>query len=271
VIKWPIPILSATRVEWIPQVKSDLFVFQTPSHLSPEHIGSLENLIQSGQPVAVFGSSEGVDAKLMRLGGLRASVAPAQGQLQLCPAKNHAPTLVKNAVLAFDTYCRPDSGSASAESQVIYTAQDSPRLTLDASGRKRFVVWNPPDLRSVGNLPLSQIWGNTGTPYALAAGALNQLLKQSDSLHVEAIDLQQTMSIAAWRTKDGAFRILAGNLEEGLRDDADFSRHAELALPHTWPSEAWKDAWTERGYSLKNNLLVIDLNQAESILIGSSK
>ncbi len=271
VIKWPIPILSATRVEWIPQVKSDLFALQTPSHLSPQHLASLENLIQGGQPVAIFGSSEGVDETLMRLGGLRAGVAPAQGQLQLCPAKNRAPALVKNAVLAFDTYCRPDSGSASAKSQVIYTAQDSPRLTLDTSGGKRLVVWNAPDLRSVGNLPLSQIWGNTGTPYALAAGALNQLLKQHDSLHVEAIDLQQTMSIAAWRTKDGAFRILAGNLEEGLRDDADFSRHAKLALPKTWPSEPWKDAWTGRGYSFENNLLAIDLSQAESVLIESSK
>ena len=271
VIKWPIPILSATRVEWIPQVKSDLFVFQTPSHLSPQHLTAVDNLIKSGQPVAVFGSSKGVDGTLMRLGGLRAGVTLGQDQLQLCPARNYAPALVKNAVSAFETYCRPDSGSALDESQVIYTAQDSPRLILDASGGKRLVVWNPPDLRSVGNLPLSQIWGNTGTPYALTAGALNQLLKQHDSLHVEAIDLQQTMSIAAWLTKDGAFRILAGNLEEGLRDDADFSRHAKLALPHTWPSEAWKDAWIGRGYPFKNNLLIIDLNQGQSILIESRK
>jgi hypothetical protein len=270
-MKWPVPILSVTRLEWIPDVKSDLFVFQTPSHLSPQHLESLQKLFTGGQPVAVFGRSEGVDAALMRLGGLGSGVAPAQGQLQLRPAKNLASDLVRNAALAFDTHCRPDSGSASAEAQVIYTVEDSPHLTLDTSGGKRVAVWNPPDLRSVGNLPLSQIWGNTGTPYALAAGVLNQLLKQQDSLHVEGIDLQQTMSIAAWRTKDGTFRILAGNLEEGLRNDADFSRHAKLALPHTWSNEAWKDAWTGRGYSLKNNLLVMDLNQAESVLIGSSK
>lgn len=271
VIKWPIPILSATRVEWIPQVKADLFILQAPSHLSPHHLASLENLIQGGQPVAIFASSEGVDPTLLRLGGFRAGVTPAQGQLQLCPARTLAPTLVRNAVLAFDTYCRPDGGSTLAESQIIYTAQDSPRLILNTSGKKRFVLWNPPDLRSDGDLPLSQIWGNTGTPYALAAGALNQLLKRQDSLHVDAIDLQQTMSIAAWRKRDGAFMILAGNLEEGLRDDADFSRHAKLALPHTWPVEAWMDLWTGCRNSIKNNLLVIDLNQAESALIESSK
>ena len=270
-MKWPVPILSVTRLEWIPEVKSDLFVFQTPSHLSSQHLGSVQKIFESGQPVAVFGSSEGVDATLMQLGGHHTGMASVRGHSQLRPAKNLAPDLVKNAVFAFNAYCRPDGGSASAEAHVIYTVEDSPRLTLDTSGGKQVAIWSPPDLKQIGNLRLSQIWGNTGTPYGLAAGVLNQLLKQHDTLHVEAIDLQQTMSIAAWRTKDGAFRILAGNLEEGLRDDADFSRHAKLALPHTWPNEAWNDAWTGRSYSFKNNLLVIDLDQAESVLIESRK
>jgi hypothetical protein len=270
-IKWPVPILSVTRVEWVPQVKSDLFVFQTPSHLSPQHLASLQKLFESGQPVAVFGSSEGVDSTLLRLGGLRTGAVPTSGQLQLCPAKNQAPELVKNAVLAFDAYCRPNSGSPNAEAQVIYTVQDAPALTLNTSAGKQVALWNPPDLRSDGNQPLTKIWGNTGTPYALAAGVLNQLLKQHARLHVDAIDLQQTMSIAAWRTKNGTLRILGGNLEEGLRDDADLSRHATLGLPKSWSSAAWKDAWTGRSFSPKNNQLDINLNQAESVLLESSK
>jgi hypothetical protein len=36
-------------------------------------------------------------------------------------------------------------------------------------------------------------------------------------------------------------------------------------------SETWKDAWTGRVYSFMNNLLAIDLNQAESVLMESSK
>jgi hypothetical protein len=269
-MKWPVPILSVTRVEWVPQVKSDLFVFQTPSHLSPLHLASLQKLFESGQPVAVFGSSEGVDATLMQLGGLRANAA-ASGQLQLCPAKNQVPELVKNAVPAFETYCRPDSVSASAEAHVFYTVQDSPRLTLNTAAGKQVAVWNPPDLRSVDNLPLTKIWGNTGAPYALAAAALNQLLKQHATLHADAIDLQQTMNITAWRTNNGTLRILAGNLEEGLRDDADLSRHTTLDLPKSWSGASWKDAWSGRSFSAKNNLLDINLNQAESVLLESSK
>jgi hypothetical protein len=123
----------------------------------------------------------------------------------------------------------------------------------------------------MGSLPLSQIWGNTGAPYALAAGVLNDLLKRNTVLHANEIDLRQTMTISAWRTSDGTVRILAGNLEEGLRDDADFTRHATLALPQSWPGAGWKNAWTGSTISVKDNLLKIDLKQAESVLLEPSK
>ena len=79
------------------------------------------------------------------------------------------------------------------------------------------------------------------------------------------------MNVAAWRAQDGRLRILAGNLEEGLRDDADLSRHTTLALPKSWQGAAWKDAWTGRSFSLSNNLLNLDLNQGESVLVEPSK
>ena len=34
-IKWPVPVLSVTRTEYLPHVESDLFIFQTPVHLNP--------------------------------------------------------------------------------------------------------------------------------------------------------------------------------------------------------------------------------------------
>jgi len=271
VIKWPVPILSSTRIEWIPHVQSDLFVLQTPSHLSRSHRASLRRLITGGQPVAIVGRFEGIDESLLHLAGLRAGVAPASCPLKLCAATSQAPEIVRNVASSFNVYCRPEAGSASADARIIYTVQDSPRLTIDITGRKRIALWSPPDFRSMGGLPLSQIWGNTGAPYALAAGVLNNLLKQNTVLHANEIDLRQTMTISAWRTSDGALRILAGNLEEGLRDDADFSRHATLALPQSWPSADWKNAWTGSKFLLTNNLLNIDLKQAESVLLEPAK
>jgi hypothetical protein len=252
-------------------VQSDLFIVQTPSHLSAAELASLQQLSEHGQPVALFGSSEGIDETLQRMAGLHSSTATSQGQLRLCAANNEAPELVKNAPIAFNTYCHSETGLKAAEARVIYTAEGSPRLVLDTNADKRIAVWSPPDLRSIESIPLSQIWGNSGAPYALAAGELTELLKQQDSLRAQQIDLGQTMNIAAWRVKDGTFRILAGNLEEGLRDDADLSRHTTLVMPKSWQSAGWKDAWTGQRFSTKGNLLHIDLNQANSVLIESAK
>ena len=67
VIKWPVPVLSVTRMEWLPQVKSDLFIVQTPSHLEAEQTAYLIGLIKKGQRIAIFGSpADGVDPRIGR-------------------------------------------------------------------------------------------------------------------------------------------------------------------------------------------------------------
>jgi hypothetical protein len=269
-VKWPVPILSATRLEWLPRVQSGLFVLQAPSHLSTEHLAAVARLIRSGHPVALVGSlAGGIDETLLRLAGLRGSIVPVEGQVRLCKAANRAPELVRNVPLNFDVFCRTEDGPTSTNGSVIYTEEGSPALTLGAADGT--VLWDAPILRSAEGMPLSQIWGNTGAPYALAAGALNELLRRSADLHVGQIDLKETMNIAAWRTKNGVIHVMAANLEEGLRDDADLSRHATLAIPKSWRAETWKDAWTGRRFSSRDGWLPIDLPQASSILLESSQ
>lgn len=270
-IKWPVPILSATRLEWLPQVQSDLFVVQTPSHLSAPNLATLTKPIKSGHPIALVGSfSGGIDDSLLQLAGLQGSAVPFEARIRLCKATNHALNLVRNIPPGLNTYCRPENARESSSASVFFTQEGSPALTLDLSGGKKTALWNAPDLRSLEGISLAQIWGNTGAPYALAAGVLNDLLRRNASLHAAQIDLKQTVNIAAWRTKNGSIHLMAANLEEGLRDDADISRHTTLALPKPWQTHPWKDAWTGRAFPLNNGLLPIDLPQASSILLEST-
>jgi hypothetical protein len=272
VAKWPVAILSATRLEWLPEVQSDLFLVQTPSHLSANHVASLEKLIRGGQPVAVLGSfADGIEPSLLRSAGLSRSGASQKESSRPCKAVNDAPDLVLNVPAEFGTYCRADSGTWSSSSQTVYNEGGSAALTLSPVGKINLVVWNPPNLRSVEQIPLAQVWGNTGAPYALAAGALNELLRRNSSLHVGQIDLKQTMSIAAWRTKSGGIHLLAANLEEGLREDGDFSRHAALALPKSWQQGNWADIWTGRKFPARDGLIQVDLPQAASVLLELSR
>jgi hypothetical protein len=77
------------------------------------------------------------------------------------------------------------------------------------------------------------------------------------------------MNVTAWRTKDGTVRLLAANLEEGLRDDADMTRHATMILPKSWKATRWLDAWTRESFDASHGDLKIDLGQAKAVLLGS--
>jgi hypothetical protein len=246
VFKWPLPVLSATRIEWVPEVRSDLYVFQTPSHLS-----------------------DGIDKKLLGMAGWGFTPISAESPVRKCAAINKSPSLVSNLPSQFDTWCHRVMRVGSARTDVVYSEDDSPALLVNQGGGLHLAAWNPPELRSIEGVPLSQVWGNTGAPYALAAGVFNDLLKSNSALHVEKIDLNQTMDVAAWRTRDGKIRILAGNLEEGLRDDADFSRSAALQIPQSWHAGKWHDLWTGRTIDAHSGTLHLDLPQAASVLLQS--
>lgn len=295
VIKWPVPILSVTRIEWLPQVHSDLFILQTPSHLAPDHRAYIAHLMEKGQPVAIFGDPiQGVDETLAGLAGVTVPGEKQDGPLEKYRAEvGRGGEIAKNVPMQFNALYRLAPHQVSSEAQVVYSVNGTPALTFTRAGGRRVALWDPPELiarvssksplvklvtsgadgpvmtRLDGtmDLPLKQLWGNAGAPYALAAGVLNALLSSVGALHVDEIDLDQTSTICAWSTEDGAVSILAGNLEEGIRDDADMSRHVTLVLPRSWKMTRWRDAWKDRSFSALPGELRIDLAQAGSVLL----
>jgi hypothetical protein len=221
IIKWPLPILSITRVEWLPQVASDLFILQTPSHLEPAELSAIKGLMQNGQALAIFGSNgDGIDPQLS--------------------VWDSAPATTPRAELV---------------GQLV-----GPNL----------VMWEPPDFRYDGG-SLAQIWNSDGSAYSRTAAALNALLAAHNCLHAVTMDWNQTMNVTAWRNRDGSNRIMAANLEEGLRDDGDFSRRCELVVPSTWHASKWRNYWGNIILSTgKAGKLTLNLSQASSVLLVSS-
>jgi hypothetical protein len=127
-------------------------------------------------------------------------------------------------------------------------------------------VWDPPNLLGRCCKPLREILGNSGAPYALAAATLTQQLAKRDALRASTIELDQTGTVAAWKTKDGKIHLLAGNLEEGLREDADRSRHIALQLPSSWQTLRWNSVWSSEKFAGEGNRLGIDLAPETSVL-----
>jgi hypothetical protein len=115
--------------------------------------------------------------------------------------------------------------------------------------------------------PLAKVGGGSAATYALTSGALNFLLSIPKTLHAERIDMDQTMSVCAWRTGDGSIRLLAAILEEGLRDVSDASCHATLVFPEGWRATMVRDIWTGEKLHVNNNPVTINLDQAQSRLL----
>jgi hypothetical protein len=95
------------------------------------------------------------------------------------------------------------------------------------------------------------------------------MLRSRATVRAAQIDQRQTVSLAVWCTASGDVRILTANLEEGLRDDADLSRHTVLDIPASWGFAQWKDLWSGRTES--GVALPADLSQASSMLLESSR
>jgi hypothetical protein len=149
----------------------------------------------------------------------------------------------------------------------VYSVEQEPTLVLNQSPMFSLSVWDPPNLLGRCCKPLREILGNSGAQYALAAATLTQQLAKRDAFRASTIDLDQTGTVAAWRTKDGKIHLLAGNLEEGLREDADRSRHIALQLPSSWKALNWDSVWSTKEFTGEGSRLKVDLVPEGSVLI----
>ena len=245
VIKWPIPILSATRIEWLSKIQADMFVLGAPSHLSTEELGAVIKIVKEGHPVAIFGSpAGGIDPNLQRVAGLSTTSNSAEPpKIQNASASPAAAALVSNLPAQFPVNQGVSRNVASGGAEVLYAIGDSPVLVLNRQSGKRLLAWDPPDFLDLCCKPLTEIWGGSAAPYALTTGAMNTLLDGRLTLHAARIDLDQAINVTAWGTGDGKLHILAANLEEGLREDADMNRVASLQVPADWKTIAWNSVW----------------------------
>jgi hypothetical protein len=273
VIKWPVPILSVTRLEWLPEVRSDLFILQTPVHLSSQHTQMIIDLIKSGHPVAIFGSPVGgIDPKIeeaIGFAGLHAT--DGEDSVHMATASPNASTITAGIPGTFPTRTFLNVNRVGAEAKVIYSVDGSPQLFLNTEGKKRVMAWDPPLFDNSTHNPLVTTWGGSVAPYALAAGTINLLTSNSDALHAVRIDSNESLNVSAWRTADGRFHLLAGELEEGLRNNADHSAHTTLVLPSAWGIEKLSDIWSGKSADLQHGRLAIDLNHAQSELFVNGR
>jgi len=244
-------------------------VLQTPVHLSAAHLQAVTQMIRSGQPTAIFGSPvSGVDASIENLTGFKGvRAAEAADTKHAATTSADGEAVAKNVPQQFQTRTRMDINQAVAPAKALYSVEGSPALSMNTAAGRETVSWDPPTFHDATAKPLLELWGGSTASYALAAGALNTLISTPKYAHATQIDLQQNISVAAWRTADGKYHVLAGELEEGLRNDANRMRQVEFALPAAWKQTELKDSWSGRQFDLHANVVGINLDHAQSVLL----
>ncbi len=271
-MKWSVPIISITRSEYLPNVDSDLFIFQTPVHLKENEKANILKVLQSGKPAAVFASpSGGLDPDVADILGISSAQKKA-GTLQYIATLNGQTEGIfeglPNTFPIFQPYsknrCKPNL-------DVIYYVRRSPCLVFNNHDGKQLIAWDPPEFRSHhdgGARSLDEMLASP-TPYALTARLFNDLMKKNGLMSVDQVLQYQPVNLSAWQTNDGSIKVLAGNLEEGINHTANLAVGATLNLPDTStrskPIEI-SELWNRTKTIVGNNKLVIHLGQAESRL-----
>jgi hypothetical protein len=227
-LKWPVPISSITRIEYLPKVKSDVFVIGTPVHLQPGRRKMLLGLIEQGQPMMLVGSPDGVvEPALLALAGIEPQGA-AQAQKRTRAKLGDAGESTAGLPAEFEIIQQPFIPcKANGDAKVLYTVEGSPALTINTAGHHKLVFWDPPAMAQAASRPLIEDLGEVES-YVLAARALNALLPGTRCPKAASIVPREPVAILAWRGRNGIFTLLAGNMEEGLNIDVAKSRAVTL-------------------------------------------
>ncbi|WP_395396211.1 hypothetical protein WBP07_20125 (plasmid) [Novosphingobium sp. BL-8A] len=241
-------MLSITRTEWLPKVKSDLFVFGATTGMPASQIAEMERMARAGQPMSFFGAVSGAtDPAFARLLGVTSVPHKPSIQDGVLRATAGAawPSNTRNLPAEFDAP-PPMTRISAPVSNIVYSFGDMAGLVSDQSGQSNLSLWDPAPLFEYWNRPLRDLLNGDPTPFAATAATLNRQLARAGKFGAQMIDREQTGTVAAWTGKDGTVRILAANLEEGLRDDADRSRLVTLRLPAEWRDCRWRPNWSDR-------------------------
>lgn len=274
-MKWSIPVLSITRSEFLPDVESDMFIFQTPVHLQKKEKENIINILQSGKPAAVFASPvNGIDKDIAILLGVSTRDSVISETRFIGNLNYQTEGIFKSLPNTFPLF-QPFSRNTFKDGlETIYSVNNSPCLGKNISKGKNLIFWDPPEfsinlISGSGNygVSLDEVLGSP-TAYFLTSELINQLLKENGLSYMEEMKHDQPVNITSWELNDGVIKILAGNLEEGINHKDEHSSAITInLLQQSGENEIEVSGlWHPENILVKNHKFNLKLDQAQTKL-----
>ncbi len=220
-IKYGLPLLAATRSEWLAHSRPAAIVLQTPGHiptrLRPTLLETLRTI-----PTLIVGRADVIDPEVLKMAGAQMSgnFRP-KGYVQASPDDSRP----QDDLPQFNVLHLPSHQPIVAEGDVLFQAETTPTLVR----RGHVIYWQPPDWSEPANAFLPRYQIGSLASHAMAARALLDASVQMEGSHLERVPFAQPIAFHLWRS-GGTIYILLGNLETGLTGDARTERHARLIL-----------------------------------------
>jgi hypothetical protein len=236
--KFSVPVSSATRLEYLPEVESDLFYLSVPVHLAAKNRAIILDAIDAGRPLMIAGSpGGGIDPLILERAGIGSDDEYPSDWVFRAErvSARHSDLPARFAIRQHWT-----KNSVVDDVEVVYSVQGSPALTRRGS----VLFWDPCDVKHrlvvyTGQWDFGRHAVDESTPdlmgspfgYVMAAREINRLLAENGHLNVQSRAWDDTIAVASWTNSDGSRRLLVGETEEGFRESTSGDWGVRVALP----------------------------------------
>jgi hypothetical protein len=280
-MKWSVPVMSSTRLEYLPSVKSDMFLFQTPVHLNQTEKENLNKMLESGKPLMVIGSpAGGLDKDIASVIGVSSKDTAIISTNYIGTLNYQTEGIYTSLPNTFPIFQPFTKNKFSEGVKTIYSVSNSPCLGYNQLKGKQLIFWDAPEISN--NLSeesvsykgsLDQILGSP-VPYVLTARLINEVMKNSGFAHVDEIEQNHPVNLEMWQLNDGSYKIMAGNMEEGINHTADQTVNTVVNLPAKLgkgQSIQVQEQWNRTKSITANQKLRIHLDQGQTKLFFIGK
>lgn len=224
-MKWGMPVLSATRNEWLPEFKNEnaSWLLQLPGHLKQNELEAITAIAKRNNPICLIGRSDRIDKSLLSLAGVETTDSLIHFEDLECYSTQEYPGLLNRSIVVLPNHYKIKLKSAQ---KLVYTPI-SPILTKQPE--KNFFYWQPPDWRNPDESTLDRNQFGSETPYVILNKEWIDACKEQNLTYIEPVPSMLPVTFHYWKS-GGKNYILFGNLETRTIGDSRLPRKVTLHI-----------------------------------------